>query len=102
MRLNDFQRWYVKVEERKHVLVNVEKRPEYSAPTKIYRAPLGDLLEEYVNHLKTPRWRRGWDWQIVRTVIRDTLNHWGNCIMPLEMLDIPFARKPEGKQRKED
>ena len=41
----------------------------------IYNAPLGDFLDEYISHIKTPRWRRDSDWKYVKNRMKDALNY---------------------------
>jgi len=41
----------------------------------IYNAPLGDFLDEYISHIKTPRWRRDSDWKYVKNRMKDDLKY---------------------------
>ena len=41
----------------------------------VYNAPLGDFLDEYLLHIKAPRWRRDSDWAYVKTSMKRILNN---------------------------
>ena len=44
-------------------------------PRNVHSAPLGDFLDEYISHIKTPRWRRDSDWKYVKNRMKDALNY---------------------------
>jgi len=56
---------------------NVEGKPIVHRDGYVYRACLGDLIKDYFNHLKIPKWRRMFilDWKINEEKIREQLNY---------------------------
>lgn len=43
-------------------------------PSWEHSAPLGDFLKDYMDHRAISWWKKGWDWKIVESTMRNTLN----------------------------
>lgn len=56
-------------------IVNAINEPEVEIVRYVCRAPLGDLIRDYQEHLKKPWWqRRGWEWEMVEKSMREKIN----------------------------
>lgn len=41
---------------------------------ELHTAKLGDFITDYIEHLSISKWKRNYDWDIVRDKFKETLN----------------------------
>lgn len=69
-----YTKWLNGPEEIDATIANAPGNQTIKIVRNVHRAPLGDFLEAYIQHTKVPRWRRGWDWEIVNDIMKRALN----------------------------
>lgn len=67
-------KWRVRDCEVDAVIANRPDIPKFKMPSWEHSAPLGDFLRDYMDHRAIPWWKKGWDWKIVESTMRDALN----------------------------
>lgn len=66
-----------RIEDVPAVIANAQGQPEVTIQMERHEAPFGDLIKAYVDHVRTPWWRRAPGWSLLERLMREELNKVG-------------------------
>lgn len=75
MTLDEFKsKWITGEAEVECIIVNLNPQIKHKRPGFVHSAPLGDFLNDYLEHISIPWYRKNWDWKLVKRLMLDKLN----------------------------